>query len=81
MRFLALALGALMLTACVTVHNPWEMRARQALSDHWDCKDYGFEQGTEFYAQCRMDIAQNRETRQAVSRAASMPLVSGVICL
>ena len=49
MRFLALALGALMLTACVTMHDPREMRARQALSDHWHCKDYGFgfEQGTE----------------------------------
>jgi hypothetical protein len=77
MRFLVVALGALMLTACVT---PQEMRARQALSDSSDCEDYGFEPGTDLYAQCRMNLAQNRNNqevaRQAASQAASMQWLS-----
>jgi hypothetical protein len=69
MRFLVLVLCALTLTACVT---PQQMRARQALSDGMDGQDYGFEPGTDLYATCRMNMAQNRETRQSVEQAASM---------
>jgi hypothetical protein len=41
MRFLVLALSALTLTACVTVHDPREMRARQALSDQHPSISWG----------------------------------------
>ena len=68
MRFIVLALGVLMLTACVT---PQEMRARQAYSDKMECEDYGFEPGTDLFAQCRMNIAQNRDNQEAASQAAS----------
>jgi hypothetical protein len=63
-----LAFCALTLTACVTTE---ERLAHQALSDHWDCKDYGFEIETEGYAQCRMLIAQNRSNQQVAREAAS----------
>jgi hypothetical protein len=41
------------------------------LSDHWDCKDYDFEQGTDLYAQCRMNIAQSRADREVASQVAA----------
>jgi hypothetical protein len=69
MRFLVLALGALLMTACVT---PDEMRNRQAASDRMECKGYGFTPGTELYAQCRMNLTQNREARQSFDHAAAM---------
>jgi hypothetical protein len=71
MRFFVLALAALTLTGCAKeywMHEP----VQQALSDHTTCKDYGFEQGTDLYAQCRMNVDQNRATQDVARRAASM---------
>jgi hypothetical protein len=69
MRFLVLALGVLMLTACVTTE---ERLMQQALSDHWTCRDYGFQAETDAYAQCRMNLVEIRENRQAASQAAAV---------
>jgi hypothetical protein len=62
MRLYILALGALTLVGCVT---PQEL----AREDHDRCTGYGFQPGSETYAQCRMTLDTNR---QASEQAAFM---------
>lgn len=65
-QVLGLLLMAAFLAGCV---SPGELR-RDA-EDERACTSYGFKQGTDGYAQCRLELARNRAISNSESRSSS----------
>lgn len=65
-RVLGMLLIAAFLAGCV---SPGDLR-REA-EDERACTSYGFKQGTDGYAQCRLELARNRAISESSSRSSS----------
>jgi hypothetical protein len=71
------ASAVLLLTGCGAVQ---ELAALRAARDDATCRSYGFQPGSEAFAQCRMAVDQNRmarmhsEDRQPQEQAGYMPI-------
>jgi hypothetical protein len=60
-RFLPLLI-LFLLAACV---SPEQQAQQRAAADRQQCIDYGFQEGTDADAQCRLTIDQQRKARKA----------------
>jgi starvation-inducible outer membrane lipoprotein len=61
---------ALVIMALVALAGCAATPAELAAQDDATCTDYGFTQGTTDYAACRLQVAQAREDRDTMTRAA-----------
>lgn len=68
MRYLALGLVAAALSGCASMSGPTAEEI--AAADDYKCQDYGYKRGTDGYAQCRMQMDQQRAQARAAMAAA-----------
>ncbi|WP_293678343.1 hypothetical protein [uncultured Phenylobacterium sp.] len=74
MRYVGILLG-MALAGCASSPTAEEIAA----SDDYRCQDYGYSRGTEGYAQCRMQIDQQRAQARAAMAAAYLGAGGGQV--